>query len=110
MAHGGRGAPAGEAGGAGGGPAKELPAGSPSGKWGRRSGSGVVDFGRRRLAVLADADFTRIQVEEGRIKAMKGPVGATVHARMRGDGGVEVLSASLDCMCRSGQVGAPRRR
>jgi len=73
-----------------------------------------VDFGQRRLAVsLFEPDITWIKVDEaGYVMAIyvKGQVGVTVHAKLHNNGGdVEIVSASLGCLCgcRDGRVGGP---
>ncbi len=69
-----------------------------------------VDFGNgRRLAVAVEPDVAWVKVDEnGYVTAiyLKGLFGITIHAKLR-DSDVEILSASLDCMCqfKGGQAG-----
>jgi hypothetical protein len=65
-----------------------------------------VDFGNgRRLAIAVEPDVTWIKTDgSGRVTAVyiKGSFGITIHARLQ-NGNVEILSASLDCLCPGGQ-------
>ncbi len=69
-----------------------------------------VDFGNgHRLIVAVEPDVAWIKVDEnGYVTAiyLKGLFGITVRAKLQ-NGDVEILSASLDCMCQNkgGRVG-----
>jgi hypothetical protein len=63
-----------------------------------------VDFGDgRRLAVMIEPDVSWVKVHDDKTVTavyIKNMVKVTVVAQLRDDGGVEIISASLDTLCR----------
>jgi hypothetical protein len=66
-----------------------------------------VELDRNMLAVAMEPDVAWVKVDKAtkRITAIyvKGMVGVTVHAVLGNDGSVEIVNASLDCLCQTGR-------